>query len=206
MPTFTEFLNEAARKGEAVNTLFEERLYQLVGLLHRIADTLTASQIPYEVIGGLAVLIHVEEVSPEQSALTRDVDLMVRRSDLEQIKEAAALSGFRFRHAAGVDMLIYGDADQPTRNAVHLVCSGEKVRPDYPAPTPQIAPQRKQVQGKEVMVIPVADLVTMKLTSFRLKDQVHVKTLDAVGLIAPAVENTLSPELRARLQRVRETE
>ena len=39
-------------------------------------------------------------------ALTRDVDLMVRREDLERVKQAAANHGFRFRHAAGVDMLI----------------------------------------------------------------------------------------------------
>jgi hypothetical protein len=46
----------------------------------------------------------------------------------------------------------------------------------------------------------------MKLTSFRLKDQVHVKTLDAVGLITPEVEQHLQPELFARLTHVRQTE
>ena len=100
MLTFEQFLTDAANRGEAVNTLFEERLFELVGVLHRIADTLSAEHIPYEVTGGLAVLIHVEEVSPENSSLTRDVDLMVRRSDLDRIKEVAERSGFRFRNAA----------------------------------------------------------------------------------------------------------
>src|ERR1700730_3075003 len=125
MLTFAQFLNEAAQKGEAVNTLFEERLFDLVGVLHKIADALASGDIPYEVIGGLAVLIHVEEVSPELSSLTRDVDLMVRRSDLDRIKEVAAKNGFRFRHAVGVDMLIYGSSES-SRNAVHLLFSGEK--------------------------------------------------------------------------------
>jgi hypothetical protein len=205
MFTFAQFLNDAARKGDAVNTLFEERLFDLVGVLHRISDALTASEIPHEVIGGLAVLILVEEASPEHSALTRDVDLLVRRVDLDRIKQAAAKGGFRFRHAAGVDMLVYGDAES-AKNPVHLVFSEEKVRQNYLEPTPPITPDRKRIHGKDVMVIPVADLARMKLTSFRLKDQVHLKTMDAAGLIAHEVENKLTPALLARLKHVRETE
>ena len=72
MITFTEFLTETARKGEAVNTLFEERLFDLVGVLHRIANTLTTANIPYEVVDGLAVLIHVEEASPEHTRCRSD--------------------------------------------------------------------------------------------------------------------------------------
>src|SRR4051812_3306327 len=110
MLTFAQFLSDAAEKGEAVNTLFEERLFHLVNILHKITDSLTAEHIAHELIGGLAVLIHVEEANPEHATLTRDVDLMVRRADLERIKEVAEKNGFRFRHAAGVDMLIYGDS------------------------------------------------------------------------------------------------
>jgi hypothetical protein len=205
MLSFEGFLAEVANKGEAVNTLFEERLFGLVGILHKITDALTAEQIPHEVIGGLAVLIHVEEANPELTALTRDVDLMVLRSDLERIKSVAARRGFRFRHVAGVDMLIYGDAE-PAKNAVHLIFSGEKVRPSYVAQTPAIEPEAKRILGKEVMVIPVADLVRMKLTSFRLKDQVHLQSMDAVGLVTEDVEHKLTPELLQRLKHIRETE
>ena len=205
MLTFEQFLVEAANRGEAVNTLFEERLFDLVGILHKITDILVSAKIDHELIGGLAVLIHVEEANPEHATLTRDVDLMVRRADLQRIKTAAAANGFHFRHAAGVDMLLYGDASS-TRNAVHLIFSEEKVRPTYSDATPPIEPERKQIHGKEVMVIPVVDLVRMKLTSFRLKDQVHIKALEAAGLITPKVENALTPELAARLKHVRETE
>jgi hypothetical protein len=203
--TFDQFLLDAAKRGEAVNTLFEERLFELVGILHRITNTLAADHIPYEVVGGLAVLIHVEEANPEYTTITRDVDLMVNRSDLARIKTAAARDGFRFRHAAGVDMLIYGDT-QSARNAIHLVFSGEKVRPHYPNPTPPIEPDRKNVHGKEVMVIPVADLLEMKLTSNRDKDRVHVRSMDAAGILTSDVERRLSRELRSRLQNIRETE
>ena len=205
MRTFEQFLADAAQKGEVVNTLFEERLFDLVGVLNKITDALTAEHISYELIGGLAVLIHVEEANPEHSTLTRDIDLMVYRADLEWIKKAAAKNGFRFRHAAGVDMLLYGDTNS-AKNAVHLLFSGERVRPNQATPNPPIEPERKHIHGKEVMVIPVADLVRMKLSSYRDKDRVHVRSMDAARLITPDVEKRLTPDLVARLKHVRETE
>ena len=205
MATFEQFLSDAAQRGEAVNTLFEERLFDLVGVLHKITAALTAESVPHELIGGLAVLIHVEEADPAQTMLTRDVDLMVRRADLDRIKEAAARQGFRFRHAAGVDMLLHGPTDS-ARNAVHLIFSGEKVRPNQMAPNPPIDPEKKRIHGKEIMVAPLIDLLRMKLSSFRLKDQVHIQALEAAGLITEAVEKKLSQDLLSRLKHIRETE
>ena len=46
----------------------------------------------------------------------------------------------------------------------------------------------------------------MKLSSYRLKDQVHVQIMDAAGLITPAVEKTLPAILLTRLQHVRQSE
>jgi len=43
----------------------------------------------------------------------------------------------------------------------------------------------------------------MKLTSFRLKDQVHERDLDALRLITKPVEEILPLMLRERLERVR---
>lgn len=205
MLTFEQFLADSVQRGEAVNTLFEERLFDLVGILHKIASAFTAERIPHEVIGGLAVLIHVEEANPEHTTLTRDVDLMVQRSDLDRIKLAAAQSGFRFRHVAGVEMLVYGETES-AKNAIHLIFSGEKVRPHCLLPTPPIEPVRKRIHGKEVMVIPVTGLVRMKLTSNRDKDRVHIRSMDAAGLITHEVEVGLSPELLSRLKHIRETE
>jgi hypothetical protein len=205
MPTFEQFIRDTAQKGEVVNLMFEERLFDLVGVLHKITDALAAENIPHELIGGLAVLIHVEEADPAQTALTRDVDLMVRRSDLERIKQAAAKNGFRFRHTAGVDMLLYGSADS-AKNAVHLIFSGEKVRPNQATPNPPILPEKKVIHGREVLVVPVTDLVRMKLSSYRDKDRVHIRSMDAAGLITREVEEGLPDELHSRLQHVRETE
>ena len=205
MLTFEQFIQETARKGEVINLMFEQRLFDLVGVLHKITGPLMTAGVPHELIGGLAVLIHVEEADPEHSTLTRDVDLMIRRSDLERVIDIATLHGFRFRHAAGIDMLLYGPTSS-AKNAIHLVFSGEKVRPNQAMPNPPIAPEKKIILGAEVMIIPVADLARMKLSAFRDKDRVHVRGMDAAGLIAPEIEESLPAELRSRLQHIRETE
>jgi hypothetical protein len=46
----------------------------------------------------------------------------------------------------------------------------------------------------------------MKLSANRDKDRVHIRSLDAAGLITPQVARELPEPLLARLQQVRETE
>ncbi len=200
---FAEFLEEIASKGEAVNLVFEERLFNLVGILEKIAAPLSEARIPYEVVGGLAVLVHVEAANPAHSVLTRDLDILIQRSDLDRVIAVAAAKGFKFRHVAGVDMLLFGDK---AINAVHLLYSEEKVKASQLLANPSIAPERKLIKNQEVWVIPVPDLVRMKLSANRDKDRVHIRSLDAAGLITPEIEGGLPLELRARLQQVRETE
>jgi hypothetical protein len=132
------------------------------------------------------------------AASTKDVDIAVRRNDLEKIAEAAASFGLEHRHVAGVDMLVR--PDQPsTRRAIHFVFAGETMRPDA-EPTPELGPYR-QIRG--LRIIPLVDLVRMKLTSFRLKDQTHLKDLDEAGPITPEIAKDLSPVLAERLAQVR---
>ena len=71
---------------------------------------------------------------------------------------------------------------------------------DYPEAVPELGPCRI-IQG--IRLIPLADLIRMKLTSFRLRDQTHLKDLDEAQLITPEIEATLSPILRERLNQVR---
>jgi hypothetical protein len=46
----------------------------------------------------------------------------------------------------------------------------------------------------------------MKLTSYRLKDRVHIQDLDSVGLITPEIETGLPELLRNRLAETRASE
>ena len=54
-----------------------------------------------------------------------------------------------------------------------------------------------------MLLAPVADLVRMKLTSYRLKDRVHIQDMDTAGLITAEVEGGLPNELRRRLAEIR---
>jgi hypothetical protein len=186
-----------------VNAFFEERVEQLFELLDRVKALLEKAGVEYRVVGGLAVYLHVNNAEEDAGRLTRDIDIAVNRSDLGRIAAVAEQFGFRYRHAAGVDMLV--DASKPTaRRAIHLVFTREKVRPEYVEPVPDFTSGSPVMRG--AFLAPVLDLVTMKLTSFRLKDQVHIKDLDEVGLITPEIESQLSPILRERLAHVRATE
>jgi hypothetical protein len=185
-----------------VNTFFEERVEQLFDLAGRVEAAFAAAGLEYRVIGGLAVYLYVEEAEPDAGRLTRDIDIAVRREDLEAIARAVEPFGMQHRHVAGVDMLV--QAGSPSaRRAVHLIFTGEKVKADYLEPVPAIGSSRT-LRG--VRLIPLADLVRMKLTSFRSKDETHLKDLDEAGLITPEIEDGLSEILRARLVQVRARE
>ena len=79
-----------------------------------------------------------------------------------------------------------------------LIFAGEKLRPEYPEAAPEIGAARTI---RRIRVTPLAELVRMKLTSFRLKDKTHLKDLDQAGLISPEIEARLSLMLRDRMDR-----
>jgi hypothetical protein len=182
------------------NTFFERRVEQLFDLVTLVEKIFSAAGMEYRLVGGLAAYLYVEESQPDAGRLTRDVDIAIRRLDLEEVVEAAARFGLRYRHAAGVHMLLPNDAPS-ARRAIHLVFAGEKVRPDYSEPVPELGPCRA-IRGIRVIRLP--DLVRMKLTSFRAKDETHLKDMDEAGLITPVIEAGLPTLLRERLARMRD--
>jgi len=182
-----------------VNTFFEKRVKQLFDLAELVEKAFSSAGLDYRVVGGLAAFLYVEEAEPGAGRSTTDIDIVVRREELDKIAKAVEPFGLRYRHVAGVDMLV--QKDQPSaRMGVHFVFTGEKVREEYVEPVPEIRPGRI-VKG--VRLVPLEDLVRMKLTSFRAKDEAHLKDFDEVGLITPAVEAGLTDVLRSRLVQMR---
>ena len=185
-----------------VNTLFEERVDQLFVSMRRLHEALDTAGVPYEIIGGVAVFVQIERIDPALSRLTRDVDAMVRRVDLPRIEEAVRPYGLVYRHAAGIDMLV--DKENPkAKTAIHLVLANVRVRPESVEPTPDLG-TGEMILGARITSID--NLLKMKLTSFRLKDQVHIQDLDGAGLITKSMEDALSPVLQERLAKVRASE
>src|SRR5437773_9695590 len=210
MLAFERFVLSTTGESGSVNLIFEERRYTLFTLLETVAVLLGREEIPYEVIGGMAVMVHVERIDNSAVRNTKAVDLMIHRGDLEKIKEVAGQHGFTFRHAAGVDMLLpsgetkaISQRNAVSLNAVHLIFSGEKTNSKQEVPNPALRPEHLSVHGVEVAVIPVLDLVSMKLVNNRDIDRVHIRDMDSVGLITADIEKALSPMLHVRLGEIR---
>ena len=70
--------------------------------------------------------------------------------------------------------------DAKVRDAVHVLWAGEKAVPDAIESTPELG-QTESAEGFEL--VPLEDLVRMKLISFRDKDRMHLRDLISVGLV-----------------------
>jgi hypothetical protein len=164
--------------------------------LRRAAGALEAAGVPYALAGGNAVAAWVSEVDEAAVRNTQDVDILLRRADLERAKAALAPAGFIYRHSSGTDMFLDGPGAK-ARDAVHIVFAGEKVRTDYLLPAPEIDESRPTATCQ---VLELEALVRMKLTSFRDKDRTHLRDLIDVGLVDASWPKRLPAELGQRLQ------
>ena len=175
-----------------------DAIEQVRDRLLRATAALERAQVPYAVIGGNAVSVWVGRRERAAVRFTKDVDLALRRADLGAAKAALEAAGFVYRHAASADMFLDGPG-ATARDAVHVVFSGEKVRPEYVLPVPDVA---ESEPDESFRVLSLDALVRMKLTSFRRKDQVHLQDILGVGLIDATWKDRLPPELAARLQEI----
>jgi hypothetical protein len=162
----------------------------------RAARALHQAGIPHVVIAGHAVAAWVARVDKEAVRNTKDVDLLVRRADFTRVVEVLQSVGFIHQNVSGVDLFLDGP-EGSVRSAIHIVFAGEKVREESLIPNPDVA---DAVAGPEFPVPTLDALVRMKLTSFRLKDKVHLVDLLDVGLIDESWCGRVPPEVAARLQ------
>jgi hypothetical protein len=183
-------------------TAYDVHVEQLFDRIRKLHEVLTEAGVPYRIVGGMAVFIHVFERDPLRARLTSDVDAAIPRSSLPAVVGAAEKAGWVFRHTAGVDMLIDA-AERRARSAVHLIFLNEKVREEYAEAVPDSSPV---ITDEGILIAPVIDIVRMKLTSYRLKDRVHIQDLDGVGLIGPEIEAQLPELLSQRLAEIRASE
>lgn len=167
----------------------------------RAARSLEAAGIPYAVVGGNAVADWVSRVDETAVRNTRDVDMALRRADLDRAIAAMREAGFVYRHVKSIDMFLDGPQAK-ARDAVHIVFAGERVNQDDLLPVPDVD---ESVPSDRFRVINLEALVRMKLTSFRLKDRVHLLDLRDVGLIDGTWLDRLPNELSTRLAEVLDT-
>ena len=164
--------------------------------LLRSTSALDRAGVPYAVIGGNAVASWVASVDEAAVRNTQDVDILLRRIDLDAAKSALHKEGFVFRHVRGMDMFLDG-GEAKARDAVHILFAGEKVRDDDLLPFPDIG---ESEQAAFFRVLSLEALVGNKLNVFRTKDQMHLRDMLDVELIDATWTAKYPPELAARLQ------
>lgn len=172
--------------------------------LLRAAKALREAGLPYAVIGGNAVAAWVSRVDEAAVRNTRDVDLLLRRGDFPAVRAALEREGFSYRNLASLgrpgtmDVFLDGPGAK-VRDAIHVLWAGEPVAPASLVPSPGV--DESEWTG-EMQLIALPALVTMKLTSFRDKDRMHLRDLLEVGLIDAAWLGRVPAPLRERLQQI----
>lgn len=170
--------------------------------LDRAAAALGRVGVRYAVVGGNAVAAWVSRVDAAAVRNTRDVDILLRREDMDRARAALEAAGFVHRRvaalgkAASMDVFLDGP-DAKVRDAVHILWAGEKAVPGAIEPTPELGFTEP---GDGFELIPLEDLVRMKLTSFRDKDRMHLRDLASVGLVDESWPGRFSDILGERLR------
>ncbi|MEQ1830077.1 MAG: hypothetical protein ABL921_29215 [Pirellula sp.] len=184
-----ELWNRMERAVERVN----ERLRKTVQILEE-------SHVPYAIVGGHAVRAWVAQVDEAAVRTTRDVDVLIRPADLPLLMGAMTRAGFFHREISGSHMFLE-DPNGSARDAIHIVMTGELVRPGDPDLNPDIEPS---TTANNFRTITLEALVRMKLNSFRDKDRVHVRDMISVGLLDDTWLQRYPEPIRGRLRELLE--
>ena len=171
--------------------------------LLRATATLEQAGIDYAVIGGNAVTAWVSRVDDSVVRNTRDVDLLVRRCDMERIVPAMEKAGFIHRvvsmlgKSGQIEMFLDGP-DAKARDGVHIIFADEKVSDEAIEPSPSVTDFDRT--HPDFRLIDLAALVKMKLTSYRDKDRVHLRDMIEIGQLDESWLVRVPASLRQRLQ------
>ena len=169
--------------------------------LLRATAALAAAGVDYAVAGGNAVAAWVTRVDPAAVRATQDVDILLRRDQMAAATVALESAGFVYRHAAGLDIFLDGEAGRP-RNAVRVIFANEKVHEHEPVANPDMA---ETESAQDYRVLSLEALVRIKLTAFRDKDRTHLRDLIDVGLVDATWPARFPLELGGRLQLLLDT-
>lgn len=171
-------------------------------LLARMSQALEAAGIAYAVIGGNAVAAWVATIDSGAVRATKDVDILLDRSDWPRVSEVLMDHGFLPVEIHGVYMFV--DAKNPNpKTGIHVLMANELVRPHETHPSPGLSARVRLGGGYDVIDLP--NLVEMKLQANRRVDQVHIEDMLRTGVIRQSLIDQLPTDLRERLEHIRAT-
>ena len=196
-PISPEQLAEAFRvNGPYAFERAEQAVMRVLERLQRTVNALESESIPYAIVGGHAVAAWVSTIDPGAIRNTVDVDVLLRRQDIEAVKRAMAAAGFYYVQVMNVDMFLDGPDGRP-RDGVHVLYAEERVRDGDTLSTPSVEQSSRM---KDKFVVQLESLVQMKLFAFRDKDRVHLRDMLDVGLIDASWVAKFHSPLAERLQ------
>jgi hypothetical protein len=169
--------------------------------LLRATAALERACVPYAIVGGNAVALWIARMNKGGTRNTPDVDVLLRRADLSRASAALIEAGFVWCDGTELVTFLDGPKAGPCQ-VLHLILADESARPDDRCAFPDVT---ESEPGGEFRVLSLEPLVRMKLTTFRLKDRVHVRDMIDVGLIDASWLGRLPAELAARLQELLDT-
>jgi hypothetical protein len=162
--------------------------------------TLSAAEVPHALLGGLAVCLYGYQRN------TVDVDLLVRRSDSDAIRDAMTAAGFEWKARSGEFVSSNGPP-------VHLVIATEPAGKgsDVLLPDPSDPKATARIEG--LTVLSLAKLIESKLACGEAdlrrthKDFADVVELIAVhsldGSFARKLHKAVRPRFRELVRRVK---
>lgn len=170
-------------------------------LLLRVTQALDAAHVPYAVIGGNAVATWVATVDDGLVRTTKDVDLMIRRGDLDAAGAAVRAAGL-VPDSVDDNPVFLDPADPRPSRGVQIVVALESIGRVEKHDAPDLVQRVRSDRG--FWVIDLTSLIIMKLQANRLHDKAHVGDLLQLGLITPAIVRDLLAELKTRLLKIRD--
>ena len=192
--------NVVLMSGEILDRM-ERAVAKVRERLLRATAALNKAGVPYAVVGGNAVASWVATIDEGAVRNTRDIDILVRRSDMHAVTAALEQAGFVYDELLEVVMFRDGEEGKPSE-AVHLIFEGEKTRPDHLLPAPAI---QTVDDAANFRVLTLDSLVIMKLMSNRDKDRTHLRDMIGVGLIDASWLPKLPAQLAERLKQILDT-
>jgi hypothetical protein len=178
----------------------EGRMDDLLVKARNVSRGLRAAGVPHAVIGGLAVRAYLATADEAPALTTRDMDVVLRRADVERAADVFKALGFERRDLFGLPAFI--PPGGKLRDGVHVILAGELVKSDALHACPEFDEQRLFNAADGFACIDIRNLVVLKLTSFRPKDVAHLQDLIEFGIVPSDIAGRLPDDLRPRLEQV----
>ena len=140
--------------------------------LERLARRLKEEEIPYAVVGGMALNLHGFE------RMTRDVDIVMTAAAIEKFVERCVGLGYAPAFAGARKSF----RDTTTQTAIEVLITGEYPGDGKPKPVSFPDPAAASMEIENIRVITLAKLIELKLASglsapHRLRDLADVQDL-----------------------------